>query len=208
MTRAWGLCEVDARVGQAFFLIGLVVFTAIRVPHDRRRRRAGFNVMHVSRAEWVLLSCVFLSIFVLPLAAIFTPWLQLAEPASGRMALPLARLVAGVVVLVSALLLFHRSHADLGLNWSPVVETRAAHDLVVTGVYRFIRHPMYASFILYGVAQALLLTNWVAGPSVVLAGVLLYAARVRGEERLLAERFGQAYADYAARTPRLVPGMW
>lgn len=53
--------------------------------------------------------------------------------------------VAGVGLLAASAWLFHRSHTDLGRNWTPQVQLRAEQDLVTTGVYRRIRHPMYAS---------------------------------------------------------------
>ena len=61
---------------------------------------------------------------------------------------------------MSALVVFHpgeglvHAHADLGLNWSITLEMRKGHELIVHGVYRRIRHPMYAAIFLFAVAQA------------------------------------------------------
>ncbi len=47
--------------------------------------------------------------------------------------------------MVAALWLFWRSHADLGRNWSQAFELRKGHELITHGVYRVVRHPMYAA---------------------------------------------------------------
>jgi protein-S-isoprenylcysteine O-methyltransferase Ste14 len=112
---------------------------------------------------------------------------------------------AGVVVLAAALALFWRAHADLGTNWSISLEIRKGHRLVSSGVYRRVRHPMYAAIFLFGVAQALLLANWLAGPAALVTFAPLYVIRVPREEALLLERFGDAYREVMARTGRLWP---
>jgi protein-S-isoprenylcysteine O-methyltransferase Ste14 len=67
---------------------------------------------------------------------------------------------------------------------------------------------MYTSIFLQAIAQALLLSNWVAGPSCLLAFILMFALRVRTEERMMLKQFGADYALYMGRSKRLVPGVW
>jgi protein-S-isoprenylcysteine O-methyltransferase Ste14 len=71
-----------------------------------------------------------------------------------------------------------------------------------------VRHPMYSAFFLWGVAQALLLPNWVAGFSGLVGFAILYFLRVGQEERLMLDTFGEAYRAYMSRTARLVPWMY
>jgi protein-S-isoprenylcysteine O-methyltransferase Ste14 len=111
----------------------------------------------------------------------------------------------GLLVLCGGLWLFFQSHADLGKNWSISLEVRERHALVQTGIYRFIRHPMYASFFLLALAQFLLLPNWVAGVAGLVGVSVLYAFRVRNEERLMHETFGSNYVHYMTKTKRLIP---
>jgi len=99
--------------------------------------------------------------------------------------------------------LFYRSHADLGTNWSITLEVREQHRLITQGVYRRIRHPMYLALALYSIGQALVIPNWVAGPSNLIAFAILCALRVRAEERMMVEEFGDEYTAYSARTKRL-----
>jgi len=111
----------------------------------------------------------------------------------------------GVVTLAAALWLFRRSHADLGRNWSISLEIRERHALVTTGVYRRIRHPMYSSFFLLGIAQGFLLPNWFAGTAGLVGAGVLFAFRVRREEQLMLGQFGEEYHAYMTTSKRLVP---
>jgi protein-S-isoprenylcysteine O-methyltransferase Ste14 len=140
----------------------------------------------------------------------FVPLIWIVSPAFSFAEYPLRTgpLVVGVMCLVVGLWLFYRSHADLGTNWSVTLEMREHHQLITRGVYRLIRHPMYSALVLYSVGQAFIIPNWVAGPSNVIAFAVLFTLRVRAEERMMAESFGDEYAAYSARTKRLIPGVW
>jgi protein-S-isoprenylcysteine O-methyltransferase Ste14 len=107
--------------------------------------------------------------------------------------------------MVAALWLFWRSHLDLGQNWSQTLELRKGHELVKHGVYRSIRHPMYASIWLWCLAQGLLLPNWLAGWYAFVAFALMYFVRTPREERMMCESFGQEYRDYMRQTGRVLP---
>jgi len=79
---------------------------------------------------------------------------------------------------------------------------------VTHGPYRVLRHPGYAASCLVWVGATLAFGWW---PAAVVVGALLllaYGWRIRAEEALLQTTFGQAYRDYAARTWRLVPGVY
>lgn len=189
-------------IAKAVILAASLVMVAIRAPHGQRSRSVKIVENRRGRLETALLSLA-MSGFFIPLIWIATPAFSFAE-----YPLSLGPLLAGVVCFVAGLWLFHRSHADLGTNWSITLQVREQHRLVTQGVYRRIRHPMYTALFLYSVGQALALPNWVAGPSYLVTFGILFAGRVRAEERMMLERFGDEYAAYRARTRRLVPGVW
>jgi protein-S-isoprenylcysteine O-methyltransferase Ste14 len=114
----------------------------------------------------------------------------------------------GVLCLIGGLWLFYRSHADLGRYWSVTLELRENHRLITQGIYRHVRHPMYAALFLYSIGQALMLPNWVVGPSYFVAFGILFALRINAEERMMLQAFGDEYAAYMARTKLLVRGVW
>jgi len=114
----------------------------------------------------------------------------------------------GIAVWVGALWLFYRTHRDLGPNWSVSLDLRERHTLVTTGVYAWIRHPMYAGFWLMALAQFLLLPNWVAGPAGLVGFGILFFGRVRREEEMMLAAFGDDYRSYACRTSRVIPRIY
>jgi protein-S-isoprenylcysteine O-methyltransferase Ste14 len=192
------------RTFEALYFLGMLAEIAIRLPHERRRRRERVAVDRVSGPERSLLGLMFLGMLFVPAVHALTPWLNRADyrlsPEAGGRAGGI-----GAVVLAAAVWLFWRSHADLGRNWSPSLQLHEGHELVTGGVYRWIRHPMYASQWVWGVAQALLLRNWISGWSGLVLFAPLYLSRVPREEQMMLEQFGEAYRAYMSRTGRVFP---
>jgi len=188
------------RLGQTVYLTAFAVWILIRLPHARCNRRIPVVDDRRTVREVVLLAVSFTGMTVMPLASVFTPLLAFADYHPPGWAVG-----AGAAAAAPALWLFWRSHADLGRNWSPSLEVREGQALVADGVYRRIRHPMYASLGLWAAAQALLLPNWVGGSSNLLSLVPLYLLRVPAEERMMLDRFGEEYRGYMARAGRIFP---
>jgi protein-S-isoprenylcysteine O-methyltransferase Ste14 len=107
--------------------------------------------------------------------------------------------------MAGGLWLFWRSHADLGESWSVTLELNAQHRLVTRGVYSRVRHPMYASFFVLGIGQALLMANWIAGFAGLVATWLLVVVRLPHEEAMMIEAFGDEYRDYMRHIGSVVP---
>jgi protein-S-isoprenylcysteine O-methyltransferase Ste14 len=187
---------------KAVLLAASAAMVVIRAPHGQRSRRVKVAQSRKGPLEVALLTLAWISFFV-PLVWVFSPVLAFAD-----YRLRPAPFAAGVVLYAAGLWLFHRSHADLGEFWSITLEVREKHRLVTEGVYRRIRHPMYSALFLYSLGQALVVPNWLAGPSYGVAFGLLFALRIRAEERMMRETFPGEYEAYAARTKRLVPGVW
>ena len=191
---------ITSTVCVIIWFAGLVAWYVIRYPFERRAKKVGVTKSLFGWRESGLLSLAFLGLWIVPAIYALTGF-----PAALDRPLIPAIAVLGVVILCGGLFLFYRSHADLGRNWSISLEIRNEHRLVTTGIYRLIRHPMYSSFFLLAVAQLMLLPNWFAGATGLIGVGLLYAFRIRQEERMMIERFGAEYRDYMAHTARLIP---
>jgi len=103
------------------------------------------------------------------------------------------------------LLLFWHAHADLKANWSPSLELYEGHALITNGIYHYIRHPMYASQLVWSVAQIFLIQNWVAGLGSLILFFPFYALRSKPEEQMMLERFGDEYRVYMKTTGGILP---
>jgi protein-S-isoprenylcysteine O-methyltransferase Ste14 len=189
-------------IAKATILAASVVMIAIRAPHGQRSRSVKVVGSRKGTKETILLTLAWIG-FVVPLIWIVSPAFSFAE-----YPLRAGPFVAGIVSLAVGLWLFHRSHVDLGKNWSVTLEVREEHQLITHGIYRHIRHPMYTALLLYSVGQTLVIPNWVVGPSYLIPFAILFVLRVQAEERMMLDQFGDQYREYMLRTKRLVPGVW
>jgi protein-S-isoprenylcysteine O-methyltransferase Ste14 len=182
------------------FLIGVIVYVWIRGVFGGRTKRNQKVLSRVDTRDRALLALVVVGNIIAPALYLFTPWLRFAD-----YRLPAFVPWCGAATMVIALWLFWRAHVDLGLNWSITLEMRKGHELIVHGVYRRVRHPMYAAIFLFAVAQAFLLQNWLAGWAGLVTVAILYFVRTPREEKMMCEFFGESYRNYMQRTGRLWP---
>ena len=96
----------------------------------------------------------------------------------------------------------------LGRSFRVTVEVDTGQQVVDRGPYRWVRHPSYAGILILLAGLSLVYGDWPALAILLVlpAGVLIH--RIFVEEAVLTEVIGRAYTDYAARTKRLVPGLW
>jgi protein-S-isoprenylcysteine O-methyltransferase Ste14 len=194
---------MTAYLAKVVWWIGVVGWWVIRYPHQRRSRRTPIALRADRVRDHVLLMISFTGLFIIPVTYVLTN-----EPRIASYDFHTALGWLGTLVFALSLLLFYRCHRDLGRSWSVTLEIRETHRLVTTGVYRYVRHPMYAAFFLWALAQALLLANWIAGPAGIIGFGTLFAFRVRREERMMEQNFGDAYRAYEKQTRRIVPGIF
>ena len=191
---------MDPLIFKIAYIVILAGTSIIRYPHEKRNKANSISNDNKTTLEKTLLFLVFLGMMILPLLYILTPLFSFAD-----YTLPFFAQITGIVLIVPILWLFHRSHKDLGLNWSVTLEIREGHNVVDTGVYKYIRHPMYSAIWLWGIAQALLLQNYIAGFSGLICFGMLYLLRVQKEEEMMLKEFGEEYRAYQKRTKRIIP---
>jgi protein-S-isoprenylcysteine O-methyltransferase Ste14 len=179
---------------------GVVSWFIIRYPHDRRSRRTSKVRIVGHGFERMLLAISTCGLGIVPALFVFTGLLKFAD-----YPVQFWQPWAGGMVFLTALWMFRQTHAQLGRNWSVTLEVRANHSLVTEGIYRHVRHPMYTAFLLWALAQAILLPNWIADFAGIVGFGTLYLFRVGPEEAMLLETFGEDYRDYMKRTGRIIP---
>jgi protein-S-isoprenylcysteine O-methyltransferase Ste14 len=149
-----------------------------------------------------------LVVFVLmPLFSIVVPftWIFSSALAFADYARPDWLMLPGVALILGSLALLWRSHADLGRNYCGRLEIIKDAELVTHGVYRLARHPMYLSVYVFAVGQALLVPNWIGGPSMLVSSLLIHAVRVPREEAMMEDHYGDAWRTYRDRSNRYWP---
>ena len=182
------------------YFAAVIAEMAIRAPISSKQRKEPKSNRKITTQENIMLGLLFIAMLLVPILYVATPWLDFAN-----YTLPVWARWLGVLIMAGAIFVFWRSHADLGLNWSPSLEIREKHELITRGIYSLIRHPMYASQWLWVIAQPLLLLNWIAGWLNLLVFIFFYTLRVKAEEQLMLEQFGDEYRAYMQKVGAVLP---
>ncbi len=182
------------------WVFGILLWTLIRFPHRRRAKRTQIITDEKSRGEKLALTLCIVGLVIIPAVHLLTGVPKFAD-------YPFNPFVAAIGALAMAgfLLFFYFSHKHLAKNWSVTLEIRKDHELIQHGIYRYIRHPMYTSFWLWGLAQLMLIPNWVAGLTGLASVAWLYFSRIEKEEAMMRAQFGEKYEEYCRKTSRLMP---
>ena len=112
--------------------------------------------------------------------------------------------ILGVVCTWAGIALAIWARYHLAENWSARVTIKEGHELIRTGPYSRLRHPIYSGLILATVGTVLVIGQWrcVVGLCLVLAG---YYFKARKEEAMLGQQFGDAFLEHKKHTGFLIP---
>jgi protein-S-isoprenylcysteine O-methyltransferase Ste14 len=109
----------------------------------------------------------------------------------------------GTIVFLSGLALAVWARIHLGRNWGMPMSERAEPELVTSGPYRLVRHPIYSGILLGVLGTALAINLYYLIPLVVMMAYFIYSATV--EERNMTASFPEAYPTYKAQSKMLIP---
>ncbi len=182
------------------FFAGMCIYLGVRTRFQRGLARPDKTVNASTPGDRALVMLVGSAQIMVPLIYALTPVFDRFD-----YTLPATLPWLGALLMAFGVWLFWRSHVDLGRNWSVTLELEREHRLVSEGVYRRIRHPMYAAFFLMALAQAALLPNAVAGLAAAIAVTLLYRIRKPQEEAMMRQHFAEEYVSYMSRTGGVLP---
>lgn len=177
----------------------LLLISIVRSAATAKYRKLSTVVDHTTLADQILLGMNGVAMLV-PLVYVFSSWLDFAD-----YSLPDWLRWIGVLLFAAAAVLLWKTHRDLGRNWTPILGFRKDHILITEGIFKTIRHPMYAAHLLWALAQPLILANWIAGFSFLIVQIPLFLLRVGAEEQMMLDQFGDQYRDYMKNTGRLFP---
>ena len=113
----------------------------------------------------------------------------------------------GVIILFAGMALFAWAHYHLDHSFYSLVASKKDHELVTSGPYRWVRHPIYTGYIATYIAGGLVASNLVLTFVPVIFFGLMIINRIPREEAVMREEFGQDYIDLEKKTGRLLPPM-
>ena len=111
----------------------------------------------------------------------------------------------GLAIIVLGIILRHVAIKQLGKFFTVDVTIRENHQLLQTGLYKFLRHPSYTGSLLSFLGFGLSLNNWLSLAIVFIPTLFAMIHRINIEEKVLKQQFGKQYLDYIAKTKRLIP---
>ena len=150
------------------------------------------------RTRWTRFAGIRVVIIVIVVLLIRSKALRHASPTSD----PWLQGV-GVAVFVSGLALAIWARIYLGRNWGMPMTEKADPELVTTGPYSRIRHPIYSGIILAMIGTTIAVTVYWLVVVVLLGGYFVFSAFT--EERFMGERFPESYPQYKRSTKMLIP---
>lgn len=190
---------MDRAYLEIIFLCGLVLQVILQVHYFQyyftENHRNYFN-----KKERLFLLFIFLGFQLLPLLYVFSTWFSFFD-----YNLPKWLGFPSTMLYCFGVWLFFRAYTELGTYWSPGLEIKEDHLLITTGIFKWVRHPMYSSFMLIAVAQLFMLQNWIVGPAFLVLAIPFYRHRVQREEQQLIRHFGDEYRVYMNQTNALFP---
>ena len=186
---------MTATASKILWLAFGIAWFILRLRPERNSRKTPVRFSARDTREIVLLGGSLTGLGIIPVIYLASHFPRFADypfvPVQGYL---------GIVVYLGVLWLFHRTHKDLGRNWSVSLDLRESHTLVTTGVYAVVRHPMYAGFWLDGAGSSVDAAQlggracWIGR----LRHALLRPCRARGadDDRRLRRRVSRLYASY------------
>ncbi len=111
--------------------------------------------------------------------------------------------IIGIILCIAGFMLAIWARVHLGRNWGMPMSVKKDAELVTTGPYAYIRHPIYAGILLAMLGSALASIMWWLVAFVIFSIYLVYSSRV--EEKMMIQQFPDKYPEYKNKTKMLIP---
>ncbi len=188
---------------KAVIIFTLTISGLIRGYYELRYRKIELVKVQAGLRERFFVKFVGLCMVGPVLLYLFTDYLGFAA-----ISLPILLRQISCLIMLLNLYYFLRIHMVLGNNWSPILVISKNQKLITNGPYHFIRHPMYASFLIHLVCMLFVSSNWLVGVVGLLSFGTSFVIRLKEEEEMMVEQFGDAYQDYKKKTKRIIPKLF
>lgn len=116
--------------------------------------------------------------------------------------------VSGIFLIILGLVIRWVAILTLKKYFTVNVSILSNHQLINTGIYRFIRHPAYAGSLLSFLGLGLSFSNWLSTLVILIPILAVFIYRIRVEERVLTQALGNEYIIYSKVTKRIIPKIY
>ena len=174
--------------------IAFILYWQIKAANTKTTQRLEPAASRMIRALIILIAILLLLTTRIPL-----PWLYLQLWPTGFWPFWL-----GAALTVAGLLFAVWARGYLGRNWSRSVTIKQDHELITSGPYAAVRHPIYTG-VLTGVLGTAIALSQVRGVIVFALFFLVFWIKLRMEEQWMQSQFGATYTNYVQQTAALVP---
>ena len=192
------MAELD--VFQKIFVGMLIIIGLIRIYFGKHRLVTKYKISVHPILERINSYLVSFGMIIFPLLDIYFSCFD-----KFKFEFPIFIKIVCTFILFVAVIIFYLSHKELADNWSPFLEIKEQQKLIKTGIYQYIRHPMYLSMWIFALFQGFVLSNIFIEIFGILVWANLYFIRISNEEKMMIDIFGKEYKEYIENTGRIFP---
>jgi len=178
-------------------MFGIRIYFQSRVLHEDREIKVKENKLSLAAGAFAALTTLTFGAEYIFFPGTFSFAYILAYPGWLRW--------LGILLLAVGISLLGLSHYHLDRSFFSLVVSKEEHQLVTSGPYQWVRHPIYTAYLLNYAAGGLIASNWVLTFMPVIFFGLMIINRIPREEKLMREEFGEDYLALESRTGRLLP---
>lgn len=191
---------MESYIFKTVIFVSLIIYGLIRMPFMKKcKLKQNIKSENLSYEKFKVF-IAWLGMVLVPIIFVFSNVFIKFD-----MNLPVYIRILGVMGLIADAIFFYYIHKELSDNWSPVLEIKAEQKLIKTGVYKYIRHPMYTQCWLWVFFTGIVASNWFVLVFGLVTWGFLYFTRVFNEEKMMLGEFGTEYSDYMKQTGRIFP---
>ena len=181
---------IIAAIWAVFMALLFIPALRIRIPVEKRSAHY---------IQWSFLAALVFLILVILLSRFETGFLLLRVLPDSSLAG-----ITGIVLTVAGLGFSGWARYHLGRFWSSMVEIKVGHQLIRTGPYRIVRNPMYTG-ILIAFTGAVIAIGFLFAFIALIVGIVSITVKIKAEEEILTEKFGEEYLQYKREVKALIP---
>lgn len=197
--------EIDAnRIFRWLLGFIMVIYSVILIPQIRKLRLSELRYEKSTNDDFLYLLLIFIfQIITLILFFLFPEAIKWADLDLGYVLRSL-----GFALSLLSLIFFLILKMELNCSFSPVIKVENDQELITSGIYSYVRHPIYSLYFMFYAGIFFLTSNYLIGISWLLLYLLFIIRRIKNEEEMLISHFGKRYIEYRERTGKFIPKLF